>query len=127
VIEFFENENMKTLLSTLIFVCFAMLAFGQQSGLRFDSAVFEPVCTPSLTSQWKSERLPDPVADYRLFQLSHINLPEMYFRHTQAFFCRLELKMEQSTHIPVKFRLGTVQYVDWLEQKRFYSNLEMGF
>lgn len=35
--------------------------------------------------------------------------------------------MEQSAHIPVKFRLGTVQYVDWLEQKRFYSNLELGY
>lgn len=35
-----------------------------------------------------------------------------------AFFCRLEVKMEQALRFPVKFRLGDVPYVDWLEGKR---------
>lgn len=35
-----------------------------------------------------------------------------------AFFCRLEVKMEQTLRFPVKFRLGDVAYVDWLEGKR---------
>ena len=35
-----------------------------------------------------------------------------------AFFCRLELKIEQATSFPVKFRLGNVEYVDRLEGKR---------
>jgi hypothetical protein len=37
-----------------------------------------------------------------------------------AFFCRLEVKMEQALRFPVKFRLGDVPYVDWLEGKRKY-------
>jgi hypothetical protein len=34
-----------------------------------------------------------------------------------AFFCKLEVKMEQQFHTPIKFRLGGVDYVDWLEGK----------
>ena len=35
-----------------------------------------------------------------------------------AFFCRQELKLEKVTKIPFKFRLGSVQQVDFLEGKR---------
>lgn len=35
-----------------------------------------------------------------------------------AFFCRLELKIENTTKFPIKFRLGDVEYVDRLEGKR---------
>lgn len=35
-----------------------------------------------------------------------------------AFFCRLEVQIEQRTRFPVRFRLGDVQYVDYLEGKR---------
>lgn len=31
--------------------------------------------------------------------------------------CRLEWKLEKAAGFPVKFRLGEVQYVDWLEGK----------
>jgi hypothetical protein len=34
-----------------------------------------------------------------------------------AFFCKLEVKLERQFHTPIKFRLGDVQYVDWLEGK----------
>lgn len=35
----------------------------------------------------------------------------------QALFCRLEHQLAQKIQLPVKFRLGSVQYVDWLEGK----------
>lgn len=36
----------------------------------------------------------------------------------QAFFCRWETKMEKAARVPVKFRLGEVQYTEGLEGKR---------
>lgn len=35
----------------------------------------------------------------------------------QAIFCRLEHQLAQKIRVPFKFRLGSVQYVDWLEGK----------
>lgn len=35
-----------------------------------------------------------------------------------AFFCRLEVMSDRKTRIPVRVRLGTVDYVDMLERKR---------
>ncbi|MEL6140339.1 MAG: hypothetical protein AAFU67_01840 [Bacteroidota bacterium] len=35
-----------------------------------------------------------------------------------AFFCRLEVKIDQAIGTPFRFRLGSVDYVDYLEGKR---------
>jgi hypothetical protein len=44
--------------------------------------------------------------------------PSSYRYQDLAFFCRLEVKMEKASKMPVRFRLGTVDYVDYLEGKR---------
>ena len=40
-----------------------------------------------------------------------------YNYHSLAFFCKVEVQLEKKTKIPIKFRLGDVRYVDWLEGK----------
>ncbi|HMN90755.1 MAG TPA: hypothetical protein PKD70_13890 [Saprospiraceae bacterium] len=45
-------------------------------------------------------------------------IPNVHRYEHLAFFCRLEVKMEQRLKIPFKFRLGDVPYVDRLEGKR---------
>ena len=40
-----------------------------------------------------------------------------YYLSCLGFFCKKELKVEQVTGIPIKFRLGSVQYVDYMEGK----------
>lgn len=42
--------------------------------------------------------------------------PDFYNNHI-GFFCQQELKFEKATAIPLRFRLGSVAYTDYLEQK----------
>lgn len=41
-----------------------------------------------------------------------------FYCSTLGFFCRQEIKFENATGVPFKFRLGSVQYVDYLESKK---------
>ncbi|MBY0482193.1 MAG: hypothetical protein K2Q21_12610 [Chitinophagaceae bacterium] len=41
---------------------------------------------------------------------------DLYTKHL-AFFCKKELQLEKLTKIPMKFRLGNIEYVDKLEGK----------
>jgi hypothetical protein len=49
--------------------------------------------------------------------LSASPLPSAYHYKDLAFFCRIEVQMEQAFKFPVKFRLGEVQYVERMEGK----------
>ena len=49
---------------------------------------------------------------------SNINAPYYRFSvETMPFFCKIEYKMGLNKKLPLKFRLGDVQYVDELEGK----------
>lgn len=47
------------------------------------------------------------------------SIPQNLYTQHLGFFCRQELKMQQA-HVPVTFRLGSMDYCNWLEQKPGY-------
>ncbi len=40
-----------------------------------------------------------------------------FFLHNESFFCRQERKLENATKLPLRFRIGSLQYCNWLEGK----------
>ena len=47
-------------------------------------------------------------------------IPPVSIKNSPGFFCRQEIKLEKITGIPIRFRLGSLEYTNWLEKK---SNL----
>jgi hypothetical protein len=45
-------------------------------------------------------------------------IPSVFSIEALPFFCKIEYKMGLQKKLPLKFRLGDVQYVDELERKR---------
>lgn len=56
-----------------------------------------------------------PVSNKQLPSVSSIP-PTFYMSHL-GFFCKEELQVQSVTHLPVKFRLGSVAYTDHMEGK----------
>ncbi|MBK6937566.1 MAG: hypothetical protein IPH18_12265 [Chitinophagaceae bacterium] len=44
-------------------------------------------------------------------------LPQYYYTNQSGFFCQKELQLDKITTVPIRFRLGSVEYVNWMEQK----------
>ena len=121
-------KKAKILIFCMIFV--ARAAFCQdisgKAAIRRDS--FSPETVPKFNAKPKyyfNE------ASYRpLFQLMSGNnaaikrsptsctviRPDFYSSNF-GFFCRKELQIEKTTRLPLRFRLGSLQYNDYLEQK----------
>ncbi|MBC7829033.1 MAG: hypothetical protein H7122_14885 [Chitinophagaceae bacterium] len=45
-------------------------------------------------------------------------IAEDHYSQNFGFFCRKELQFEKQTKLPLRFRLGSIEYCNYLEDKR---------
>ena len=77
----------------------------------------------SAVSLWKYSLLRYSTTDKRESILKIDQSPSLMTSPPTAFFCRIEDAIAKSSKVNMKFRLGSVQYVDALEGKGYFEAL----
>lgn len=93
-----------------IFLFFCMIFGGQiisaqQYFTKASANKALPVTATNLR-MWKSSN-----------ELLRTALPAKFYVNNLGFFCKQELRLEAATGIALRFRLGSVQYCNWMEGK----------
>jgi hypothetical protein len=117
-----SKSTYKYLLFLLVFVLMQSKAVSQINASIEGLSIPELRISPSLSKHYifpiNSYKPVFRTAEASVLYLKRpkLDLPNDYYQHL-GFFCKVELKMERQAKIPVRFRLGTTDYVDQLEGK----------
>jgi hypothetical protein len=109
---------MKRSIITIIFVsCFFNLATAQTNFFPQEHYIIKPISTNpvmAINDIFQPSLLHQSTLDLsKVFNISAYNYNDL------AIFCKLEVKMERAAGLPIKFRLGEVNYVEQMEGKPY--------
>jgi hypothetical protein len=62
-------------------------------------------------------RSPVFLSNTSINKITRYNFSQDYCEHGLGFFCKQEMKFEKYTSIPLRIRIGSLEYTNFLEQK----------
>lgn len=101
----------------LLTACFAAKAQQERILLPIAYSLRDSVKLPEINKIFFTD-LPEPLSPRQGWQVSPGIIKPDYFTRNWGIFCEGEWRMEKKTGIPIRFRLGSLDYVNRLEGKR---------
>ena len=93
------------------------LATAQKVGLSLNNIKATPKLPPQYSTVFLQKNGVKTVDNQSVSVKKPTLVPSVFSVEALPFFCKIEYKMGLNQKVPVKFRLGDVQYVDQLEGK----------
>jgi hypothetical protein len=104
----------------VLLLMFSVTLFGQQESRNYlHLKDIKTVVNKPLTNYLFLNKQPITMQE-NLPQINSIVTPGNFsseYMNRLGFFCQKELQLEKLTNIPFRFRLGSLDYVNYLEQK----------
>lgn len=72
---------------------------------------------PAIPFQKVNDKRPGQVAEKVSNHAVTLNVSNNFYTEQFGFFCKKELQLEKTIRMPVRFRLGSLEYCDYLENK----------
>ena len=119
-IKYWVMKNINLSIVCLCLLFFQIKLVSQTIGLQIDKKTLPLHRSPFGQYFSEKKRFQMPVNPYSIKKdtLKPHKMPSLFSVETLPFFCKIEYKMGLQKKLPIKFRLGDVQYVDELERKR---------
>jgi hypothetical protein len=95
----------------LLFLFFCMIIVGKVAFAQKKSYFKEN--TPVLIIPTIAKKIPSLSPNYSL-----LVLPSNYYYTQLGIICKSEIKIESYIKLPLKIRLGSLQYCNWMEGKK---------